>query len=60
MLLTLLSDHYDKVLFAISAMGDNCLPFLADIAKDKDITISADQFRPMFELTNIDKIYIDN
>ena len=59
-LLTLLSDDSDKVLFNMSAMGDNCLPYLAMRAKMKDITLSTDQYRKLFQLTDIDCVYIKN
>lgn len=38
-LLSLYSE--DNVIFRLSAMGDNCLPFLADIARVKDIVLSS-------------------
>lgn len=57
-LLSLYSE--DNVIFRLSAMGDNCLPFLADIAKIKDITLSTSEFRPLFRNSSLDKVLVLN
>lgn len=57
-LLSLYSE--DNVIFRLSAMGDNCLPFLADIARVKDIVLSTSEFRPLFKNSSLDKVLILN
>ena len=57
-LLTLYSE--DNVIFKLSAMGDNCLPFLADIAEIKDITLCTREFRPIFENSKLKEVLILN
>lgn len=49
----------DKIVH-LCAMGDNCLPFLADIAKVKDITVCTDYYRPIFKDSTLDKVHILN
>lgn len=51
---------FDNKIMHLSAMGDNCLPFLADIAKVKDITVCTDYYRPIFKNSNLDKVHILN
>ena len=57
-LLTLYSE--DDIVFRLSAMGDNCLPFLAEIAEKKDITLSTEEIRPLFNNSMLNEVYIMN
>ena len=59
-LLTLYSDWGNKVIFTLNAMGDDCLPFLADIADKKDITLATNDYRHIFNNSKLDKVYIKN
>ena len=49
----------DKII-DLASMGDNCLPFLADIAKVKDITVCTDTYRKIFKDSTLDKVHILN
>ena len=57
-LLTLYSGNDVKL--SISAMGDNCFPYLVELAKEKDITLYMRNFRNIYENTDLDKVHILN
>lgn len=50
----------DNVIFRLSAMGDNCLPLLADIAEIKDITLTTNELRPLFDNSTLKEVLILN
>ena len=49
----------DKVM-SMGALGDNCLPYLADISEVKDITLCTKSLRPLFENSDLKEAYIIN
>lgn len=50
----------DDFIMDLASMGDNCLPFLADIASVKDITVCSDMIRPIFDNSSLDVVHIMN
>ena len=51
---------YTDQKMALSAMGDNCLPFLFDIGEIKDFTVCTKNLRPLFDNSNLKEVYIIN
>ena len=44
----------------LSAMGDNCLPYLYDISLVKNITVCTDSYRPIFDNSGLSDVYVIN
>lgn len=51
---------YSDQIMNLSCMGDNCLPFLADIAQEKDITVCTDLFREIYENSKLGDVLVLN
>ena len=51
---------YTDWIFSITAMGENCYPILAEIAKEKDILMTCDRTMSLYMYGFYGDIYIDN
>jgi hypothetical protein len=49
----------DKV-FDLSALGENCYPYLAELCRVKDISMTADSFKALYSYAEFGSIYIEN
>ena len=54
--------NFTDEIIPLYLMGENCYPILANISKDKDVTVTTDSTVRFFELSNnnLDKIHILN
>ena len=51
---------YTDWIFSITAMGENCYPILAEIAKEKDILMTCDSSVLLFKYGGFKEVYIEN
>lgn len=57
---TLICIKYTDWVFSITAMGENCYPILAEIAKEKDIVLTCDRTMALYLYGFFGDIYIEN
>lgn len=55
----LILENTDKVMY-LSCMGDNCIKYLSDICKHKDITLCSDTFRHLYRNGYVGQVRILN
>lgn len=51
---------YTDKIFSLTAFGENCYPYILEIASTKDITLCNDSIVTLFEFGTLDKVHILN